>query len=45
MNKSFIFSCLLALTSAGVSAQTEVKPYTPGITPEGITYYLPRTEL
>lgn len=45
MNKSFIFSCLLALTSAGVSAQTEVTPYTPGITPEGITYYLPRTEL
>ncbi len=45
MNKSFIFSCLLALTSAGVSAQTEVTPYTPGITPEGITYYLPRTGL
>lgn len=28
-----------------MSAQTEVTAYTPGVTPEGITYYLPRTEL
>ena len=26
-------------------AQTQVNPYRPGITAEGITYYLPRTEL
>ena len=26
-------------------AQTTVLPFTPGITPEGITYYLPKTEL
>ncbi len=45
MNKSFIFSCLMALSALGVSAQTEVTPYTPGITAEGITYCLPRTEL
>lgn len=29
----------------GINAQTEVTPYVPGITSEGITYCLPRTQL
>ena len=37
----------LALLGLGsimaASAQTEVAPYTPGVTPNGITYFLPRT--
>ncbi len=45
MNRAFIFSCMFALASTNLMAQTEVTPYTPGVTPEGITYYLPRTEL
>ena len=45
MNQSLIFSCLMALCAAGTAAQTKITPYNPGITAEGITYYLPRTEL
>ena len=36
--------CFLAAFSTA-AAQTSVLPYTPGITAEGVTYYLPRTEL
>ena len=35
----------MALCAAGTAAQTKITPYNPGITAEGITYYLPRTEL
>lgn len=34
-------SSLLALSAA--HAQTQVTPYQPGLTPDGITYFLPRT--
>ena len=37
--------CGLALCAIGSSAQTEVNPYIPGATVEGVTYYLPRTAL
>lgn len=41
MNKIIvIFSLLL---SAGCFAQTEVSPYIPGSTSDGVTYYLPKT--
>lgn len=42
---SFILSvvyCLLSI-SLTASAQTEVEPFVPGSTLEGVTYYLPRT--
>ena len=35
--------CGLALCTLGAVAQTEVSPYVPGATVEGVTYYLPRT--
>ena len=38
-----IFSLIFLLVSASVTAQTEVEPFVPGSTLEGITYYLPRT--
>ena len=34
--------CGLALCTLGAVAQTEVSPYVPGATVEGVTYYLPR---
>lgn len=37
--------CGLALYAIGTTAQTEVNPYIPGATVEGVTYYLPRTAL
>ena len=43
--ESFILSivyCLLSI-SLSASAQTEVEPFVPGSTLEGVTYYLPRT--
>ena len=46
---SFLFiSCLTALISSfplKSEAQTDVRPYQPGITQEGITYFLPQTRL
>ncbi len=45
MNKSIFLSFIIAAVSLNMSAQTEIAPYAPGATPEGITYYLPRTEL
>lgn len=35
----------LALFALGMSAQTEVSPYRPGLTTDGITYFLPNTSL
>lgn len=35
----------LSLLTTGMKAQTDVTPYTPGVTAEGVTYYLPRTQL
>lgn len=41
-----ILLAAFAIASIGVStAQTEVAPYRPGVTAEGITYFLPRTAL
>lgn len=37
--------CGLTLFYAGAAAQTEVNPYIPGATVEGVTYYLPRTAI
>lgn len=36
---------MLASLSAAVAAQTEVSVYTPGVTQEGVTYFLPKTML
>lgn len=41
--KSLLYA--LALCATGVMAQTEVAPYVPGATVEGVTYYLPKTAL
>ena len=40
-----IFLILLAAAALQGTAQTEVTPYQPGITQEGITYFLPTTHL
>lgn len=42
--KKILFS-LLALLSTSLTAQTEVTEYQPGITEDGITYFLPSTAL
>ncbi len=43
--KARTLSCGLVLCTVGAFAQTEVSPYVPGVTAEGVTYYLPRTAL
>lgn len=40
-----LLSVFLFLSSLSLSAQTEVSTYRPGITTEGITYFLPQTRL
>ena len=42
MKKAILTSCV-ALFSAFASAQTDVAPYQPGVTLDGVTYCLPRT--
>ena len=37
------FLLIFLLVSVSVTAQTEVEPFVPGSTLEGVTYYLPRT--
>lgn len=44
MKKSLLILSF-ALLSLGVSAQTEVNTYQPGVTLDGVTYYLPRTAI
>lgn len=44
MKQLLILTLALATAHIG-NAQTEVTPYQPGITAEGITYFLPRTRL
>lgn len=44
MKKKMITICL-ALLNLGAAAQTEVTPYAPGVTAEGVTYCLPKTAL
>ena len=43
----FINSLITLLLSipSNTTAQTEIRPYQPGITTEGITYFLPQTRL
>lgn len=44
--KTRTFLCgLAALCAMEATAQTDVNPYAPGATVEGVTYYLPRTAL
>lgn len=43
--KKILATTLLALASVGAMAQTEVEPFVPGSTLEGINYYLPNTAL
>ncbi len=46
MKKQLLLSlALLTMAAAGAQAQTEVQTYTPGVTAEGITYFLPHTRL
>lgn len=42
--KKFLLSAF-AMFALGMSAQTEVSPYRPGLTTDGITYFLPNTSL
>lgn len=45
MKKTFL-SVLIALSAlCGTNAQTTVLDYTPGVTTDGVVYYLPQTEL
>ena len=44
MKRSILYTLSLILTLPCL-AQTAVTPYVPGVTAEGVTYYLPRTEL
>lgn len=44
MRKGF-FLIATAMAATGICAQTEVSMYTPGITAEGVTYFLPMTSL
>lgn len=43
MKRRFLFG--LAAIALSLSAQTEVTPYQPGVTEDGITYFLPTTHL
>ncbi len=43
--KRIITTCLSALVMASATSQTEVRDYRPGVTKEGITYFLPTTKL
>lgn len=43
MRKSLFAALVAALAYLPVGAQTEVEPFKPGSTIEGVTYYLPRT--
>lgn len=43
--RHFSILALSILLSLSAKAQTEIAPYQPGITPEGITYFLPKTAL
>jgi len=42
MNKTSILAIALAI-SASTYAQTTITPYTPGVSAEGVVYYLPKT--
>lgn len=46
---NFLLSTLLSILalsfSSNSSAQTDIRPYQPGVTQEGITYFLPQTRL
>lgn len=44
MKKALLTSCM-AVLAATTSAQTEVSAYRPGVTLDGVTYYLPRTAI
>ena len=43
--KTILFAALAAFSTAAVHAQTEVEPFIPGSTLEGVNYFLPRTSL
>lgn len=43
--KRIFTTCLSALIMATATSQTEVRDYRPGVTKEGITYFLPTTKL
>lgn len=42
--KRLLLYCTSFLITSLASAQTEVTPYQPGLTPEGITYFLPQAK-
>ena len=41
--KQSLLTLILSLAAISLYAQTEVEPFVPGSTLEGIAYYLPRT--
>ncbi len=45
MIRKTLFAAALTLSSLSMTAQTEVEPFVPGSTLEGICYYLPKTAL
>ena len=40
-----LLSSLFVIASSGALAQTNVTQYKPGVTPQGVTYFLPSTSL
>ena len=45
MKMKKMFVAVLAMLSLTAGAQTEVSNYVPGLTENGITYFLPKTRL
>ena len=45
MNNKFISSLCALMFALGINAQTTVLKYTPGVTTDGVVYYLPKTVL
>lgn len=45
MNRLLSIAFLACISAMPAAAQTNVTPYTPGITPAGITYFLPKTSV
>ena len=45
MKKSLILGGMLCFALSAANAQTEVSKYIPGVTTDGVTYFLPKTGL
>ncbi|MBR1801354.1 MAG: DUF4831 family protein [Bacteroidaceae bacterium] len=43
MKRKLLYTCALALAALPVAAQTEIERFQPGVTLEGVNYFLPKT--